>query len=83
MCSTERLQSANYVKYSNIALAALKEASAVTDVEQSQAYFEKQAELSKKVAEDVKADIQVVAEIGKAYVAELQSVVAASVMKSA
>ena len=77
------LQSGNYIKYSNIALASLKEAAAVTDVEQSQAYFKKQTELSTKVAEDVKADVNVVAEIAKAYVDELQSVVAESAKKVA
>ncbi len=77
------LQSANYVKYSNLVLANLKEAAALTDIEQSKAFAEKQVELSKKIAEDVKADANVVVEIGKAYVAELQSVVAASAKKVA
>ncbi len=77
------LQSTNYVKYSNLALASLKEAAAVTDVEQSKAFAEKQVELSKKVASDIQADVQVASDMSKAYVAELQSVVAASVKKAA
>ncbi len=77
------LQTKNLEKYSTLALNSVKEASAVTDVDKSQAYFKKQAELSKKVAEDVKADVDVVSDMSKAYVAELQSIVAASVKKVA
>ena len=77
------LQSANYVKYSNVVLASLKSASEISDVEQSKTFIEKQTAVSQQVAEDVKADVQVVADMGKAYVAELQSVVAASAKKAA
>lgn len=75
------LQSKNFQKYSELALANLKEAATVTDVEQSKAFAEKQIELSKKIAEEAKADVQLVADMGQAYVAELQSVVAENVNK--
>ncbi len=81
MANAEKLisvQSANYVKYSNMALASLKEAAVVTNVEKSKAYFKKQADLTRQVTEDLGSDVNVVAEMGNAYVAELQSVLVSS-----
>ena len=76
------LQSKNFEKYSKIALSSLQEASAVADLEQSQAYFKKQGEVSKQVAEDFAADMKEVAELGQAYVAEVQKVVSENVAKA-
>ena len=77
------LQTKNFTKYSEMALNSVKEASALTDMEQSQAYLAKQAELNKKVAEDMAADLKAVAEMSQAYAAEAQKVVAESAKKVA
>ncbi|HBR99208.1 MAG TPA: hypothetical protein DD979_17795 [Gammaproteobacteria bacterium] len=66
------LQSKNFLKYSNVVIANLKEAAQCTDMDQSREFFEKQADLSKQVAEDFSADMKEVAEIGQAYAVEVQ-----------
>lgn len=76
------LQTKNFEKYSALTLANIKEASSITDLEQSKEFFEKQAELSKKVSEELTADAAVVAEIGKSYAAEVQALVTANVEKA-
>lgn len=76
------LQTKNFEKYSALTLANIKEASSITDLEQSKEFFEKQAELSKKVTEELTADATVVAEIGKSYAAEVQALVTANVEKA-
>lgn len=85
IANTEKLvalQAANVVKYTNVAIGNLKEAATITDVEGSKAFFEKQAEVAQQVAEDVRADVQEVTEINKAYIAEVQSVFQANVEKA-
>lgn len=85
IANTEKLvalQAANFVKYSNVAINNLKEATAVSDVEGSKAFFEKQAEVAQQVAEDVKADVSEVTELNNAYFAEVQSVFQANVEKA-
>ncbi len=85
LANTEKLvalQAANFVKYSNIALNNLKEAATVTDLEQSQAFFKKQAEVAQEVAENLKADGQEIVELGQAYAVEAQSVFTANVEKA-
>ncbi len=77
------LQTRNLAKYSTLALNSVQEVSKLTDIKQSQAYFDKQGELSKKVAEDIAADLKVVAEMSQAYAAEAQKVVADSAKKVA
>jgi phasin family protein len=76
------MQSKNFEKYSKIALSSLQEAAQVSDLEQSQAYFTKQGEVSKKVAEDMAADMKEVAELGQAYAAEVQKLMSESVSKA-
>ena len=77
------LQAKNFGKYSEMALTSAKEASALTDLEQSQAYLAKQGELSKKVAEDIAADLKAVAEMSQAYAVEAQKVISESAKKGA
>lgn len=77
------LQSKNFEKYSKIALSSMKEASEITDLEQSQAFFQKQGELSKKAADDIAADLKEVAEMSQAYASEVQKVVTESISKTA
>ena len=76
------LQTKNFEKYSTLTLATIKEASAITDIEQSKAFMEKQAELSKQVTEELTADATTVVEMSKAYTAEVQKLVAANVEKA-
>ncbi len=73
------LQSKNFEKYSKIALSSLQEAAKVSNLQQSQAYFTKQGEVSKQVAEDFAADLKEVAELGQSYVAEVQKLVSEGV----
>ena len=75
------LQSKNFEKYSALVLANMKEAAQVSDLEQSKAFFEKQADLSKQVAEDFAADVQEFAELGKEYAEEMQKLVTENVEK--
>ena len=77
------LQSKNFEKYSNIVLSNMKEAAQVSDLEQSKAFFEKQAELSKQVAEDFAADVQEITDLGKEYATEVQKLVTENVEKLA
>lgn len=77
------LQSKNFEKYSNVVLSNIKDASQISDLEGSKAFFEKQADLSKKVTEDFTADVQEIAEIGKEYAAEVQKLVTENVEKVA
>ncbi|MDO6462106.1 phasin family protein [Granulosicoccaceae sp. 1_MG-2023] len=76
-----KLQSQNFEKYSKLALNNFQEASTVSDVEASKAFFSKQGELSKKVAEDVAADLKTFADLGQSYVAEVQKVVSENIAK--
>lgn len=77
------LQTKNFSKYSEMALNSVQEASKLTDMEQSQAYLAKQGELSKKVAEDIAADLKTVAEMSQAYAVEAQKVVSENASKIA
>ena len=76
------LQSKYFAKYSAILLENIKEASEVKDLEQSKVFFEKQGELSKKVAEDFSADVKEVAELTSAYAADVRAVISANVEKA-
>ena len=85
LANTEKLvslQAASFVKYSNVALSNLKAASEVSDLEGSKAFFENQAKVAQQVAEDVKADVQEVVALNKAYLAEVQSVFQSNVEKA-
>lgn len=77
------LQTKNFSKYSEMALNSVQEAAKLTDMDQSQAYLAKQGELSKKVAEDIAADLKTVADMSQAYAAEAQKVVAENASKIA
>ncbi len=76
------LQANGFVKYSSIAINNLKEAAEVSDAEGAKVFFEKQAEVAQQVAEDVKADVQEVVELNKAYFTEVQSVFQSNVEKA-
>ncbi len=85
LANTEKLvalQATNFTKYSNVALANLKEAAAVTTPDQSQEYFKKQADIAQQVATDLQADLQDIAELNNAYFAEVQSVFQTNVEKA-
>ena len=76
------MQTKNFEKYSKIALSSMQEAAKITDLEQSQAYFTKQGELSKKVAEDFAADMKAIAELGQSYLTDAQKLVSENVAKA-
>lgn len=76
------LQANNFVKYSSVAITNLKDAAEISDAEGSKVFFEKQVEVAQQVAEDVKADVQEVVELNKAYFAEVQSVFQSNVEKA-
>lgn len=83
--NTEKLvtmQAASFLKYSNIALASAKEANEITDIEGTKAYIEKQVDVAKQVAEDMKADVQVIIDMNKAYFDEVKSVFTDNVEKA-
>lgn len=76
------MQTKNFEKYSKIALGSLQEATKVSDLEQSQAYFTKQGEISKKVAEDFAADMKAVVELSQSYMEDAQKLVSENVTKA-
>ncbi|MCB1757699.1 MAG: phasin family protein [Gammaproteobacteria bacterium] len=76
------LQSKNFEKYSQLALSNLQEAVQVSDLEQSKAYFAKQGDLSKQVAEDLTADLKEVIELGQAFTADVQKLMSENVAKA-
>ena len=76
-----KLQSQNFEKYSKLALGTMQEATSVRDLEASKAFFTKQGEVSKKVAEDMAADMKTYADLGQSYMAEVQKVVSENIAK--
>jgi phasin family protein len=75
------MQTKNFEKYSKIALTSMQEAAEVTDIEASQAFFAKQNEVTKQVAEGFAADLKVFAEFGQSYTDDLQKVAKTNIEK--
>lgn len=76
------LQSKNFEKYSQLTLSNMQEAAKLTDLEQSKAYFAKQSDLGKKIAEDFTADMKEVVALGQAFTADVQKLVTENIAKA-
>lgn len=69
------LNTALLTKYSNLTLANVKSAMEIKDLEAAQAFFAKQGDVAKEVAETMMEDGKAVAKIGEEYTAEVQKLV--------
>lgn len=76
-----KLQTSSYEKYSTLALDTLQEATSVSDLESSRSFLTKQADVSKKVAADLTDEMKAYAELGNAYLKEIQKVMSDSLAK--
>ena len=85
VASVERvvdLQLTSARKYATVALDSVKAAAAVTDLEGAKSFAAAQGEVARKTAEDLVADGKVLAQLGKDYSTEVQTIVKAGLEKA-